>query len=64
METSLFEEAVKKRYPEAVALIVCQDKDKINVTPIAWFTLCNSNPRCWAIFLYYKHYSHQVISGN
>ena len=62
METSLLEEAVKKRYPEAVALIVCQDKDKINVTPIAWFTLCNSNPRCWAISLYYKHYSHQVIS--
>lgn len=56
------EDAVKKRHPEGVALIVCKDGNgKVNVTPIGWFTLCNSNPRCFAICLYNKHYSHKVI---
>jgi flavin reductase (DIM6/NTAB) family NADH-FMN oxidoreductase RutF len=55
------EEAIKKRHPEGVALIVCKKDKKTNVTPIGWFTLCNSNPRCWAICLYNKHYSHKVI---
>jgi len=57
------EVAVKKRYPEGVALVVCKDKKgMVDVTPIGWFTLCNSKPRCWAISLYHKHYSHKVIS--
>ena len=57
------EAAIKKRYPEGVALVVCKDaKGKASVTPIGWFTLCNSKPRCWAICLYNKHYSHNVIS--
>lgn len=56
------DEAVKKRHPEGVALIVCKDKDgKVDVTPIGWFTLCNSNPRRWAICLSQKHFSHKVI---
>jgi len=55
--------AVKKRHPEGVALIVCKNKEgKINITPIGWFTICNSKPRCWAICLYHKHFSHKVIS--
>jgi len=63
MNKASIEEAIKKRYPEAVALIVCKDKNnKINITPIGWFTLCSSEPRCWAICLYKKHYSHKVIS--
>lgn len=62
MKSTSVEEAIKKRHPESVALIICQDKDgKINVTPIGWFTLCNSNPRCWAICLFNKHYSNKVI---
>ena len=56
------EESIKKRHPEGVALIVCRDKKKTSVTPIGWFMLCNSDPRCWAISLYHKHYSHKVIS--
>lgn len=57
------EVAIKKRHPERVALIVCKDDNgKVNITPIGWFTLCNSKPRCWAICLYNKHYSHKVIS--
>ena len=57
------EVAVKKRHPEGVALIVCKDdNDKVNITPIGWFTLCNSKPRCFAICLYHKHFSHKVIS--
>lgn len=60
IETEL---AVKKRHPEGVALIVCKDKKgMVDVTPIGWFMLCNSKPRCWAIALYQKHYSHKVIS--
>lgn len=57
------ETAVKKRYPEGVALVVCKDeKGMVDVTPIGWFMLCNSEPRCWAISLYHKHYSHKIIS--
>jgi len=56
------DDAIKKRHPESVALIVCKDsKRKVNITPIGWFTLCNSKPRRWAICLYNKHYSHKVI---
>lgn len=57
------EKAVKMRYPESVALVVCKDKKgMVDVTPIGWSMLCNSRPRCWAIALYHKHYSHKVIS--
>jgi len=56
------EQAVKRRHPEGVALIVCKDNMKSSVTPIGWFMLCNSDPHCWAISLYHKHYSHKVIS--
>lgn len=55
--------ALKKRHPEGVALIVCKDeKGMVDVTPIGWFMLCSSEPSCWAIALYEKHYSHKVIS--
>lgn len=57
------EEAVTKRFPEGVALIVCKDENgKVNATPIGWFMLCNSKPRCWAISLYQSHYSNKVIT--
>lgn len=57
------EEAIKKRYPEAVALVVCFDeKGMVDVTPVGWFMFCNSEPKCWAISLQHKHYSHKVIS--
>ena len=63
MRQTSTELAVKKRHPEGVALVVCKDKKgMVDVTPIGWFMLCNSNPRCWAIALYHKHYSHKVIS--
>lgn len=56
--------AVKRRFPEGVALVVCKDeKGMVNLTPVGWFMLCNSEPRCWAIALYKEHYSHKVISG-
>jgi len=57
------EKAVKKRYPEGVALIVCQNKQgRINVTPVDWFMICNLKPRYWAVSLYNKHYSYKIIS--
>lgn len=57
------EDAVKKRHPEQVALIVCKDNNgKVNIAPIGWFTLCNSHPSCFAICLSNKHYSGKVIS--
>lgn len=63
MEQVDVELALKKRYPEGVALIVCKDeKGMIDVTPVGWFMLCNSKPRCWVITLNHKHYSHKVIS--
>ncbi len=62
MKTISTDDAIKKRHPEGVALIVCKSLDgKVDATPIGWFTLCNSNPRSWAICLYNKHYSHKVI---
>ncbi|KKP27668.1 MAG: Flavin reductase domain protein FMN-binding protein [Parcubacteria group bacterium GW2011_GWA2_31_28] len=63
MKNVVTEDAIKKRHPEGVALITCKDNSgKVNVTPIGWFTLCNSKPRCWAICLYHKHFSHKVIA--
>ena len=62
MKETEIEKAIKKRHPEGVALIVCKDeKGKVDVKPIGWFTLCSSEPRCFAICLYNKHYSHKVI---
>ena len=55
--------AIKKRHPEGVALIVCKDNNgKVNITPIGWYTICNSKPQCFAICPYHKHFSHKVIS--
>jgi flavin reductase (DIM6/NTAB) family NADH-FMN oxidoreductase RutF len=51
------DEAIKLRHPEGVALITCRDEKKVNVTPIGWFTLCNSKPHRWAICLSNKHFS-------
>lgn len=63
MKSVPVDEAIAKRFPEGVALIICQDSSgKVNLTPIGWFTLCNSEPHCWAICLYKKHFSHEVIS--
>jgi len=63
MKEMAAEDAIKKRHPEGVALVVCKDENgKVDVTPIGWFTLCNSKPRRWAICLYNKHYSHKIIS--
>lgn len=63
MKDIAIDEAIKKRHPEGIALIVCKENSgKVSITPISWFTLCNSKPRCWAICLYHKHYSHKVIS--
>ncbi len=57
------EEGVKKRHPEGVALVVCKDeKGKVDITPIGWFMIANAKPRCWAISLQHRHYSHKVIS--
>lgn len=62
MKPTNTELAIKKRHPEGVALIVCKDeKGMVDVTP-GWFMLCSSDPSCWAIALYHKHYSHKVIS--
>lgn len=62
MKSVSVDEAIKKRHPEGVALIVCKDNDgKVDVTPIGWFTLCNSKPRRFAICLSQKHFSHKVI---
>lgn len=63
MKKTNTETALKTRYPEGVALVVCKDeKSQVDITPIGWFMLCNSTPQSWAISLYHKHFSHHVIS--
>lgn len=63
MKLADIEKAVEKRYPEAVALVVCQDKKGMtDVTPVSWFMLCNAEPKCWAISLNKKRYSHKIIA--
>ncbi len=57
------EEGIKKRHPEGVALVVCKNENGVvDITPIAWFMIANTSPRCWAISLQHKHYSRKVIS--
>lgn len=56
------EEALKHRFPEAVALIVSKDKKgKINLCPIGYFSLITWEPKVWSIALYKSHYSTKVI---
>jgi flavin reductase (DIM6/NTAB) family NADH-FMN oxidoreductase RutF len=62
MKSVTVDEAIKKRVPEYVGLVVCKNDKKVSVTPIGWFTLCNGDPRSWAICLANTHYSHKVIS--
>lgn len=64
MHQTNIDEALQKRFPEGVALVVCQDqKGMVDVTPVGWFMLCNSEPKCWAVSLAQKHYSHKVITA-
>lgn len=57
------EKIIKHRFPEPVALIVCQNsKGKINLCPIGFFTLVAWEPKVWAIGLDKTHYSTKVIS--
>ncbi len=57
------EAAVKHRFPEAVAFVVCKSKEgKVNLCPIGFFTLVTWFPKVWAIALYETHYSTKVIS--
>lgn len=60
-EVSL-KEGLKKRHPTGVCLVVCKDKKgMVDVTPVGWFTICNSKPLSWAISLHYNRYSYEVI---
>jgi len=57
------EEAIKKKFPEPVGLVVCLDeKGVVDITPVGWFMTCNFTPKSWAISLGHTRYSHEVIS--
>ncbi len=63
MQLTDTEEAMKRRFPEPVALIVSKDKKgRVNLCPIGYFTLVTWEPKVWAIALYYSHFSTKVIS--
>ncbi len=57
------EEALGRRFPEQLALIVSRDLGgKINFCPIGYFCLASHNPRVWMIGVYKDHYTNKVIS--
>lgn len=63
MKITNIEEAVLKRFPEQVALIVSKDKTgKVNLCPVGFFCLTSWDPKIWAAGLYHSHFSTKVIS--
>lgn len=63
MQRVNIQEAIKKKYPEGVVMIVSVDKNnKPNVMPAGWFAFANSQPPCLTVSVGYKRYTHQLIS--
>jgi len=63
MKKVKIEEAIKKKFPEPVSLVVCLDEGgMVDITPVGWFMMCNFTPKSWAISLNHSRYSHEVIS--
>lgn len=60
------EKAKRAKYPENVALVVTRDeKGKIDITPICWFTNASWKfHETWAISLWKGHYSTELIKKN
>lgn len=57
------EKAVKKRFPEPVALVISRDSSgKVNLCPFGFFALMAWEPKVWAIGSYEKHYTTKVIN--
>lgn len=57
------ETGVKKRFPEAIAVIISKDKNgKVNLCPVGFFCLIAWEPKTWAIGLYNTHYSTKIIN--
>jgi flavin reductase (DIM6/NTAB) family NADH-FMN oxidoreductase RutF len=58
------EQAMEAKYPQRVALVVCKDKDKVDVTPISWFSNASGHdsPWTWLISLGKGYHSTKIIS--
>ncbi len=63
MNITDIEEAVLKRFPEQVALIVSKDKTgKVNLCPVGFFCLTSWDPKIWLVGLYNSHFSTKIIT--
>lgn len=63
MKVANIEEAVLRRFPEQLALIISKDKTgKVNLCPVGFFCLTSWDPKIWAVGLYHSHFSTKVIS--
>ena len=55
-------EAIKRKYPEPVVLVVsCDSSGKPNVMPAGWCTVASANPPMLAVCISYKNYTHELI---
>ena len=56
-------EAVRNRFPEAVALIITKSKEGIvNLCPIGYFCMASPSPRTWAIGIHKEWQTNKNIS--
>ena len=55
-------EAIKRKYPEPVVLVVsCDSSGKPNVMPAGWCTVASANPPMLAVCISHKNYTHELI---
>lgn len=56
------QEALKKKYPEAIVLVSCCDeKGRVNIIPLGWSMQISFNPPMIAISVGKTRYSHKLI---
>lgn len=55
-------EAIKRKYPEPVVLVVsCDTKGKPNVMPAGWSMVASGEPPMLAVSIAHKNYTHKLI---
>ncbi|MFW5912339.1 MAG: flavin reductase family protein [Candidatus Hadarchaeota archaeon] len=63
MKKTSLDEAIEKKYPEKVALIVTKSKEgKINVMPAGWFMFTSHEPRMIAVSVGLKRHTHKLLN--
>ena len=63
MIRSSIEEAISRKYPEAVVMVVsCDREGRPNVMPAGWFMFTSGNPPMVAVSIAPQRYTHKLIS--